>query len=161
MVFTYSGNPGQSDKDSVRFLVGDTDPDLPFLQDEEIEWVIQTWKDKDHVYFYAAKAAGAISAKMAREVSITSDGQSFSLSELQQRFKQLETDLMDQYSELLASGVTVSAGGFLAGERRDPNTKPFSFGTQMHDHPRAGGQDYGDYGDYGYSGDWEWGERVP
>lgn len=158
MTFTYSGDPSVSDRDAVRFLLGDTDEELPFLTDDEIDFIMTVWENKKHVYFWAAKCASAVSAKMAKEVSISSDGQSFSLSELQERFKALEIELMAQYEELLASGVSVSAGGFLVGEYRDPNTRPFSFGTQMHDNPRAGRQDYGDtYPDYGS----DWGETQP
>lgn len=40
MTWTYSGNPGASDKDKYRFLVGDTNEDQPILQDEEIQFII-------------------------------------------------------------------------------------------------------------------------
>lgn len=160
MSYSYSGDPSDTPKDSVRFLIGDTDEEMWFLTDQEINWIIQTWESKGHVYFYASKAADAIAGKVTKEVSISSDGQTHSLSELQNRFTQLAIDLMNQYRELLASGVSVSAGGFLAGERRDPNTSPFAFGTQMHDNPRAGGQDYGDT-DYPENWDGSYGVRVP
>lgn len=39
---SYSGDPGISDKDAVRFLIKDTGPTLFDISDEEIGWAIQT-----------------------------------------------------------------------------------------------------------------------
>lgn len=38
--WTYSGNPGYSAVDEVRFLIGDTDVKQPLLLDGEIAWVL-------------------------------------------------------------------------------------------------------------------------
>ena len=40
MPFTYSGEPGSSLRDQVRFLIQDTDSKSPLLQDAEVEWAI-------------------------------------------------------------------------------------------------------------------------
>ena len=40
MAFTYSGDPTASPKDEVRFLIGDTNPKDPELQDAEINYCI-------------------------------------------------------------------------------------------------------------------------
>lgn len=40
MGWNYSGNPGASNKDAVRFLIQDTNTNRQLVQDEEIEWVI-------------------------------------------------------------------------------------------------------------------------
>ena len=40
MSFTYSGNPETSTLDAVRFMIGDTNPCDPLLQDEEINYLI-------------------------------------------------------------------------------------------------------------------------
>lgn len=37
-MFSYSADPSTSPGDAVRFLVGDTDEDEYFLEDEEISW---------------------------------------------------------------------------------------------------------------------------
>lgn len=38
--WSYSGNPGNSLQDQVRFLIGDTDPRRPLLYDGEIIWLL-------------------------------------------------------------------------------------------------------------------------
>ena len=40
MTWSYSGNPGSSELDEIRFTIGDTDVKDPELQDEEIQFVI-------------------------------------------------------------------------------------------------------------------------
>lgn len=144
MAFTYTGDPSASDRDAVRLLVGDTDPTEPLLTDGEIDWVIEVWKAKGHPYFYASVCAEIIAARFARETTISSDGQTVSMSELQEKYYRLANTLFSQYQQLLASGVGIHAGGMSAGEQRDGDVLPLAFGTQMHDNHRAGWQDYGD-----------------
>lgn len=40
MTFTYGYDPSASDVAAVRFEIQDTNPNAPFLQDEEIKWAI-------------------------------------------------------------------------------------------------------------------------
>ena len=40
----YSGNPGDSTEDEVRFLLGDTDTTTPFLSDAEVTWLVSTYE---------------------------------------------------------------------------------------------------------------------
>jgi len=40
MAWSYSGDPSSSPKDAVRFLIQDTNPASPIVQDEEINWVL-------------------------------------------------------------------------------------------------------------------------
>lgn len=42
MAFSYSGDPSQSDKDAVRFEIGDTVASAPIFQDAEINYAILT-----------------------------------------------------------------------------------------------------------------------
>ena len=42
MSFSYSGDPSASTLDAARFLIGDTDADSPIMQDEEIQYIIDT-----------------------------------------------------------------------------------------------------------------------
>lgn len=44
MTFTYSGNPGASALDEVRFLIQDTDEDEPLLSDEEITYLLDAYE---------------------------------------------------------------------------------------------------------------------
>jgi hypothetical protein len=43
MTFSYSGNPGSSTKDLVRFLITDTDSSDPLFQDDEINYLVSLW----------------------------------------------------------------------------------------------------------------------
>lgn len=45
MSFSYSGDPSQSPKDAVRYLVQDTNSSDPLVQDEEIAWVLSQFGD--------------------------------------------------------------------------------------------------------------------
>ena len=42
MSCTYSGDPSKSSLDAARFLIGDTDENSPIMQDEEIQYIIDT-----------------------------------------------------------------------------------------------------------------------
>ena len=42
MSFSYSGDPNKSSLDAARFLIGDTDATSPIMQDEEIQYIINT-----------------------------------------------------------------------------------------------------------------------
>ena len=44
MSFSYSGDPSKSPLDEARFLIGDTDRESPIMQDEEIKYIIDTYK---------------------------------------------------------------------------------------------------------------------
>lgn len=153
MAFTYEGNLATDVRDQVRFLVGDTDPTEFFLQDGEIAWLALIWSPKGSIYYVAAMACEAIAAKFAREVTTTSDSQTVSTSELQQKYLDLAARLMRQHETLLTGGV-VSMGGVDAGEQPDPTVTSPAFGTGMHDFIEAGNQDMGDWG-YVFHEDWE------
>ena len=160
MAFTYTA-PGADPISTIRFLAGDADATEVFLQDEEISWLISTWSGKGD-YYVASRAADAIASKLAREIDVTSEGQSLGLNSLYEKYRSLSSALLDQYRELLASGVTVYVGGIDAGEQPDPFVSPPAFGTKMHDNREAGNQDYGDAGSIPDT--WEagqWGEFVP
>jgi len=144
--------------DKVRFLIGDTDSEEYFLENEEITFLATTWSNKGSVYFVASKAASTIASKVAREVTTSSDGQSVSVSELQEKYLRLAGELYQQDQELLGGGGNIHVGGMNAAEQPDPTVAPLSFGTGMHDNYEAGQQDYGSR----RVEDWTvWGERVP
>ena len=46
MAFTYDGNPGASERDFIRFTIGDTKEATAVLQDAEIEYIIDTYPGK-------------------------------------------------------------------------------------------------------------------
>ena len=64
MAWAYSGNPSSSDKDAVRFLVGDTNTADQLVTDEEITWALT----EGGVYYAAATVARSIAASFSRRV---------------------------------------------------------------------------------------------
>lgn len=45
MSFSYSHDPSTSPLDEARFLLGDTDDTSPIMQDEEIQYIIDTYSE--------------------------------------------------------------------------------------------------------------------
>lgn len=52
MSFSYSGNPESSALDEARFLIGDTDANEPIMQDEEIQYIINTYPVDSNTFRY-------------------------------------------------------------------------------------------------------------
>ena len=142
-------------RDQVRFLVGDTNPDEYFLENEEIDFLNATWEHKGSVYYVASMAAESIAAKFAREVTVSSDSQTVSTSELQSKYLDLAARLLRQHETLLTGGEVIM-GGVLIGEQPDPTVSSPAFGTGMHDFVEAGQQDMGDAGSINWPEDWGW-----
>jgi hypothetical protein len=143
MPATY-GDPESSDKDAVRFLLGDTSTANALLQDEEINWLLTRWLPLHGTIEYVASvAAETIAAKYAREANYSADGVSISLAQLGQQFRDLAASLRSQHKSLLVGGQ-VDVGGITPGEEHDPSVKSLDFGTGMHDNHEAGRQNYGD-----------------
>lgn len=133
-------------RDAIRFLLGDTNPQAPYLQDEEIDYVISKWWDKYKVVeMLAAVLADQIAARYASEASYSADGVSVSLGPVGDQFRTLGASLREQYRALLVGG-SPDVGGVSPYEERSGNIRNFSFGTGMHDDLAAGPQDYGDRG---------------
>ena len=59
---TYTQDPALTDRDKVRFLVGDTDESNRLLTDAEVAWLIS---EEPNVYLAAASAARSLAAKFA------------------------------------------------------------------------------------------------
>lgn len=134
MTFSYSGDPESSDLDTVRFLIQDTLSDEPLLSDEEINFMLKTWKDRGSLYYVAARCCETIAAQFAREVSISSDSQSISLSELMQKYTTLAEQLRSTDNSLGVGEL------FVGGDALSGSQGPI-FGIGMHDDPGNGLQD--------------------
>lgn len=52
MSWSYSGNPANSELDECRFLLGDTIESEPIMQDEEIQYIIDTYSDDKNKVMY-------------------------------------------------------------------------------------------------------------
>jgi hypothetical protein len=145
VAFTYGGDPANSPLEEVRFLVGDTDSTRPLLQDAEIEYVIAKWDPLfGSTTLNAAVCCEVIAGNFAREISISADGVSVGLSELQGKFDARATSLRDQYKQE-AQMASPSFDGVMFDLAWDASIMPLKFGTGFMDNFLAGRQDYGDY----------------
>lgn len=143
--YTYTV-PGDSDKDTIRFLLQDTDPHGAgewVVTDEEIQWAYDTWYPlyNSHAYV-AATLADTIAARYAREASYSADGVSISLGPVGDQYRALAASLRAQDDALHVGGFP-DVGGIAPDEQLEPGTKPFSFGKGLHDNIEAGPQEYG------------------
>lgn len=63
MTWTYSNNPAGSDRDKVRFLIGDTDTTNQLVTDEEINWMLS--EANNAPYMAAANLCASLATKFA------------------------------------------------------------------------------------------------
>jgi|SRR5690606_24112387 len=91
MVWSYSGNPSTSEKDEVRFLLGDTSQDDPLLQDEEIEYLLD--QHDGSALTAAVEGCERIIAKLSREADMSSGATSISASQRRKHYADLLTQL--------------------------------------------------------------------
>lgn len=95
-MWTYSGNPGNSDLDELRFLIGDVDASDPQLTDEEVTYLTSVSKDGGAGYsnYPAAVAAcRALAAKYAKKIDKTTGSLSISYSQKYQHYLELAKEL--------------------------------------------------------------------
>lgn len=59
MTWSYSGDPGASEIDALRFMLQDTDPDAPLFTDEELGYLVDTYEDNPLMLEYQAFRAAA------------------------------------------------------------------------------------------------------
>lgn len=145
MSWTYSGDPSASEKDQVRFYLGDVDSSFPLLTDEEINFLLTQWDDAYNGPLYiAAVAAEVVAGRFAKEISVSADGVSVQISELQQRYNELANSLRDQYKALYGFFDPVTAANIL-NDSFDPSIKPLIFAIGFNDNYLAGRQNYGDF----------------
>lgn len=141
MSWTYSGDPKTSDRDAVRFWTGDVDTTRELLSDQELDFLLTS--PYDSVLLAAAAACEVIAGRYAGEVSVSTDGTSVAVSELQNKYEQLALSLRDQYKNE-ASGLPFEASSMWPVEH-DPSIKPLNFGIGFMDNAEAGSQSFGDY----------------
>jgi hypothetical protein len=70
MTWTYSADPTSSNKDAVRYLIGDTNADDPLLQDEEINFNLL--EVNNNIYRAAANSCENLAARYATLAQSTS-----------------------------------------------------------------------------------------
>ena len=118
--FTYSGDPSSSDRDAVRFLVGDTGPVAPsttvpawLLCDEEYDYLLTQYPKP---LAAAAAAADALCAKFARQVDELTGDLQRKCSQKSKAFGELADKLRKQASDPLTTAPVPFAGGISCGD---------------------------------------------
>lgn len=128
MTWTYSGDPSASDRDQVRFLIGDTDSTDKQLQDEEIAYLLAQYPDARQA---AAQAAWAVAAKYARLASSHSVGDTaYAYGSRQQYYESLAAQLNSrslQSARPYCGGISLSDKARVEGDA-DRNAGPFKDG---------------------------------
>lgn len=105
MSTTYTGNPADSDRDAVRFRIGDTNESDWQLQDEEIDYLLVDTP----VALAAVRACKALAAHYARQVDKSVDGFRLSASQRQQHYLDLAKTISQE------AGLDVPAVSFRVG----------------------------------------------
>lgn len=109
-VWTYSGNPGANAKDQTRFLIGDTDPEDPQLQDGEITWLLSQYNNTP--LNAAIRACETIASKYARQVDESVGQVKIFFSQRLKAYNQTKAMLIQRLatedSQPFAGGISIS-----------------------------------------------------
>jgi hypothetical protein len=113
MPWSYSGNPADSPKDEVRFLVGDTNRDDQILSDEEIAYLLTLYPPSAGLANWecAAEAARAISSKFTNLISKTVGSLSLQYGDKAAQF----AELADKLEEKAIKGNNQKLGAPILG----------------------------------------------
>ncbi len=134
MAFTYNGDISTSNRDFVRFQVGDTSTADQLLTDGEITGLISEYGNK---WAASAAAARGIAAGFARKVRESDGDASVDFQQQYEHYKDLAAELKAQ----VASGVKPFAGGISKSDkdaqRDDTDRVEPVFTKGMTDHPNA------------------------
>lgn len=120
MSWEYTGDPEESEKDAVRFIIGDTDASDPLLQDEEIEYTLNN--NSMNIRLAAIKCVDAIIAKLSRQVDSTIGPMQVKAEAKWTHYRALRIQLLRE------SGLTTAAP-FASPQA----TTPGAFRVGMHD----------------------------
>lgn len=91
MTWNYSGDPASSDRDAVRFLIGDTNTSAQLVSDEEIAWALT--EAGGNVYRAASNLCDNVAAKFSNSTQRTVGSLSINLAEKAQHYRDLAKTL--------------------------------------------------------------------
>lgn len=141
--YTYSGDPGASSRDELRFLIADTD-DPGILTDVELDYLLAKWLPVyGSVTYTAAVAAAGLARKFAGVTDVSADGVSVSLAGLSTQYVAMAQGLRAEYEQERDVGGLVLIDNLLADTSFDPSIEPLEFAMRLMDNRLAGRQDYG------------------
>jgi hypothetical protein len=107
MAWTYSGDPASSDRDAVRFYVGDTNTTEQLLQDAEVDFVLAQVATP---LAAAARCARAIASKMAMLVDEKFESIDNKFSQRAKAFTSLAGQLEREVKRQGGLGTPVAGG---------------------------------------------------
>ena len=124
MSWSYSGDPSTSLLDLARFLIRDTDSDDQLLQDEELQFLIDTWGDG---YEAARNAALTLAAKFTRQSVQSKSVGDLSISESfagrAGEYRELAQSIADMRMRLTPPKPWVARGNLQRTDERTPLDK--------------------------------------
>lgn len=116
MTFTYSGDPSHSNRDQVRFLIGDTSKHDQILQDAEINWVLTQYNAPMNA---AIRCCEVITAKFSRLSDESVGSVSKSFSQKADSYRKLRKDLVRR---LMTEDCTPYCGGISSSDKITVNS---------------------------------------
>lgn len=121
MSWSYSGDPATSALDLSRFLIRDTELGDQLLQNEELQFLIDTWGD---AYEAARNAAMTLAAKFTRQSVQSKSVGDLSISESfagrANEYRELAQSIADMRMRLTPPTPWVAAGNLVPTDRRTP-----------------------------------------
>lgn len=100
MSFSYSGDPSASELDAARFLIGDTDSESPIMQDEEIQYIIDTHGNGNITNIVSYQLFNRAATLFARDIKCSLGPQSEDPTSRLNFFK----EQAEYYRQLVAAG---------------------------------------------------------
>ena len=122
MIWQYSGDPTDSPKDAVRYMIGDTDWEHKLLSDPEIEYELA--KTEQDPYRAAMECCLRLIAKFSRDVDNRLGPRRIDASQRVTHYRRLYEELKERYR---------SQHAVPTGSPSDPNSKPPIFDKGMFD----------------------------
>ena len=138
--WTYSGDPSKTDRDHVRFMIGDTDSTDKLLYDKEIEFLIS---QAGNVYSAAVEGCKRIAALYAKYANESVGQVSISHDQKSQHYYKLAETLKRDYVNTLAIPY---AGGISTSDKEtyeedDDRVKP-AFTRKLMEEDDSDAEDY-------------------
>lgn len=128
MTWTYSGNPGSSTRDEVRFLIQDTDTNSQLLSNEELDYLITSYGE---AYSAAVAAVGVLIATASRAVQESKTVGDLSISKSEgarlQQWQALMVSLQNERFRRFPAAPVVNANVLLPTDERDEENEGSDF----------------------------------
>lgn len=135
MTWTYTGDPSVSNRDKVRFLIGDTDTNDQLVNDEEIAWALS---EGGSIYQAAHDLCTVIASKFARLATSKSVGDlSLSYSDRAETYHRLAERMLHLADRRDVPTPWASPKNMVtADDRIELGEQGHEFHTGLHDNQR-------------------------